>query len=115
MVELGDVPVHSLVPEPLRDIASADEFMAALPQYDADMAARLEEASAAGECLRFVGALRSLPSLASPPVASHCMVSAMLALLACTSIQRFLCGKAWEVCQQEGGFVLSPETVLVCA
>ena len=66
MVELGDVPVHSLVPEPLRDIASADEFMAALPQYDADMAARLEEASAAGECLRFVGALRSLPSLASP-------------------------------------------------
>ncbi|CAL8471282.1 g10824 [Coccomyxa elongata] len=55
MVELADVPVESLVPEPLRDIKSADEFMAALPQYDADMAARLEEASAAGECLRFVG------------------------------------------------------------
>lgn len=65
MVELGDVPVYSLVPEPLREIASADEFMAALPQYDADMATRLEEASAAGECLRFVGARRSLSSLAS--------------------------------------------------
>ena len=65
MVELGDVPVHSLVPEPLRDIASADEFMAALPQFDDEMAARLEEASAAGECLRFVGAQRSL-SLPDP-------------------------------------------------
>lgn len=60
MVELADVPVESLVPEPLRDIESADDFMAALPQYDADMAARLEEASAAGECLRFVGARHSL-------------------------------------------------------
>jgi aspartokinase/homoserine dehydrogenase 1 len=57
MVELEDVPVHSLVPEPLRDIASAADFMAALPQHDADMAARLDAAAAAGQCLRFVGAL----------------------------------------------------------
>jgi hypothetical protein len=56
MVELADVPVQSLVPEPLRTVATADEFMAALPQYDGDMAAQLEEAQAAGECLRFVGA-----------------------------------------------------------
>jgi len=56
LVELADVPVHSLVPEPLRSIQSADEFMRLLPEYDADMAAQLEEAHAAGECLRFVGA-----------------------------------------------------------
>ena len=56
MVELEDVPVHSLVPEPLRGAASVPEFLAALPQHDADMAARLDEAAGAGECLRFVGA-----------------------------------------------------------
>ena len=55
MVELSDVPVHSLVPEQLRSIASADEFMAALPQYDDQMAQQLDEATAAGDCLRFVG------------------------------------------------------------
>ncbi len=55
MVELSDVPVHSLVPEQLRGITSADEFMAALPQYDDQMAQQLDEATAAGDCLRFVG------------------------------------------------------------
>ena len=55
MVELSDVPVHSLVPEQLRSVASADEFMAALPQYDDQMAQQLDEATAAGDCLRFVG------------------------------------------------------------
>ena len=55
MAELSDVPVHSLVPEPLRSIASADEFMAALPQYDGEMAQQLDNATAAGDCLRFVG------------------------------------------------------------
>ena len=47
MVELGDVPVHSLVPEPLAAAASVGEFMAGLPAHDADMAARLDEATAA--------------------------------------------------------------------
>ncbi len=56
MVELGNIPVHSLVPEPLAAAASVGEFMAGLPAHDADMAARLDEATAAGECLRFVGA-----------------------------------------------------------
>lgn len=67
MVELADVPVQSLVPEPLRGVASADEFMAALPQYDDDMAAQLDEANAAGECLRFVGALFNSYALAAMP------------------------------------------------
>ncbi|KAK9826886.1 hypothetical protein WJX81_004474 [Elliptochloris bilobata] len=54
-VELADIPVHSLVPEPLRDVASADEFMARLPEFDGDLAEQLAAAEAAGECLRFVG------------------------------------------------------------
>ena len=57
-IELGDVPVDSLVPEPLRDVESVSEFMEQLPKYDGDMAAQLEEAEAAGECLRFVGRSR---------------------------------------------------------
>ena len=56
-MELEDVPVHSLVPEPLQSVQSVSEFMSELPKYDGDMANTLEEAEAAQECLRFVGAL----------------------------------------------------------
>ena len=55
-VELADIPVHSLVPEPLRDVASVDDFMARLPEFDGGIAEQLAKAEAAGECLRFVGA-----------------------------------------------------------
>lgn len=55
LTELSSVPVHSLVPEQLQSIASADEFMARLPEFDGLMAQQLEEATAAGDCLRFVG------------------------------------------------------------
>lgn len=58
-IELDDVPVDSLVPEPLRDIQDVGEFMEKLPQYDRDMARQLEEAESADECLRFVGKLFS--------------------------------------------------------
>lgn len=54
-IELDDVPVHSLVPEPLRESPSPDAFMAELPKYDGDMTAQLDEAAAAGEVLRYVG------------------------------------------------------------
>ena len=54
-MELQDVPVHNLVPEPLRDIQSANDFMAMLHEYDDDMAAQLATAEANNECLRFVG------------------------------------------------------------
>ena len=47
--------MDSLVPEPLQATDSVAKFMEELPKYDADMAAQLEEADAAGECLRFVG------------------------------------------------------------
>ncbi|GMH34042.1 hypothetical protein BSKO_01876 [Bryopsis sp. KO-2023] len=55
MMELEDVPIQSLVPEPIKDTASVDEFMQRLPEFDSDMSKQMEEASAAGECLRFVG------------------------------------------------------------
>ena len=54
-IELEDVPVESLVPEALRDVASAEEFMEKLPEYDDEMAAKCAEAAAAGEKLRYVG------------------------------------------------------------
>ena len=54
-LELADVPVQSLVPEPLRGVASADEYMRRLPEHDAAMAALIAEADAAGEVLRYVG------------------------------------------------------------
>lgn len=54
-LELSDVAVQSLVPAPLQNVASADDFMQQLPQYDADLAQQVSEAEAVGECLRFVG------------------------------------------------------------
>ncbi len=60
-LELSDVAVQSLVPAPLQNVASADEFMQQLPQYDADLAQQVSEAEAAGECLRFVGEILGPP------------------------------------------------------
>ena len=54
-LELSDVPIESLVPEPLRDAASADDFMARLPEFDGEMTTRVAEATARGEKLRYVG------------------------------------------------------------
>lgn len=55
MVELDDIPVESLVPEPLRSVSSVEEFMSRLPDFDDDMKSKMEEASSKGECLRYVG------------------------------------------------------------
>lgn len=54
-LELSDVAVQSLVPEPLQSVASAEEFMQRLPDFDAELAQQVSEASDAGEVLRFVG------------------------------------------------------------
>ncbi|KAJ8639285.1 hypothetical protein MRB53_015979 [Persea americana] len=54
-LELSDIPVQSLVPEPLKLSASADEFMEQLPKYDADIAKKQHDAEAAGDVLRYVG------------------------------------------------------------
>ncbi|PNW69854.1 hypothetical protein CHLRE_18g749447v5 [Chlamydomonas reinhardtii] len=55
MLELDSIPVQSLVPEPLRAVASSADYMARLPEFDADMDAKLREAEASGDCLRYVG------------------------------------------------------------
>jgi len=62
-LELDDVPVESLVPAALRDwqpsegVALGDAFVEELKAYDAEMDALITEAEAAGEVLRFVGAV----------------------------------------------------------
>ncbi|KAI5668926.1 hypothetical protein M9H77_18779 [Catharanthus roseus] len=54
-LELSDIPVESLVPEPLRASASAEEFMQQLPQYDQDWAKKRQLTEESGEVLRYVG------------------------------------------------------------
>ncbi|KAL5713227.1 Bifunctional aspartokinase/homoserine dehydrogenase 1 [Ranunculus cassubicifolius] len=53
--ELSDIPVQSLVPEPLQASSSAEEFMKQLPQFDHEMTKKQHEAETAGEVLRYVG------------------------------------------------------------
>jgi aspartokinase/homoserine dehydrogenase 1 len=52
-IEIGDFPVTNLVPESLRD-CSIDEFMERLPDYDAEMKALYEDATAKNKKLRYV-------------------------------------------------------------
>ncbi|GLU16268.1 hypothetical protein SLE2022_327090 [Rubroshorea leprosula] len=54
-LELSDIPIQSLVPEPLRASASAEEFMKQLQLFDQDWAKERKEAEEAGEVLRYVG------------------------------------------------------------
>ncbi|KAL2241753.1 UNVERIFIED_CONTAM: Bifunctional aspartokinase/homoserine dehydrogenase, chloroplastic [Sesamum indicum] len=54
-LELSDIPVQSLVPEPLKDSSSVEEFLQQLPQYNQDLAKQRQEAEASGEVLRYVG------------------------------------------------------------
>ncbi|KAJ4756706.1 Bifunctional aspartokinase/homoserine dehydrogenase [Rhynchospora pubera] len=54
-LELSDIPVRSLVPEPLRVCSTADEFMKKLPSFDAELAKERNNASDSGEVLRYVG------------------------------------------------------------
>ncbi|WCJ34826.1 Bifunctional aspartokinase/homoserine dehydrogenase chloroplastic [Euphorbia peplus] len=54
-LELSDIPVQSLVPEPLRASASAEEFMKQLPQFDSNMDTERREAEDEGDVLRYVG------------------------------------------------------------
>ncbi|KAK4787981.1 hypothetical protein SAY86_019300 [Trapa natans] len=54
-LELANIPVESLVPEPLRTSASAAEFMEKLPRFDQEMTAKLQDAKNAGQVLRYVG------------------------------------------------------------
>lgn len=55
MLELDQIPVESLVPQPLRATPSSAEYMSRLPEFDGDMDTKLREAEASGDCLRYVG------------------------------------------------------------
>ncbi|WVZ22530.1 hypothetical protein V8G54_001074 [Vigna mungo] len=54
-LELSNIPVESLVPEPLQVCASAQEFMQELPKFDQVFTKKQEDAENAGEVLRYVG------------------------------------------------------------
>ncbi|XP_075520248.1 bifunctional aspartokinase/homoserine dehydrogenase, chloroplastic-like [Primulina tabacum] len=54
-LELSDIPVQTLVPEPLKDSASPELFLQQLSQFDVDLAKQRQEAEDAGEVLRYVG------------------------------------------------------------
>jgi bifunctional aspartokinase / homoserine dehydrogenase 1 len=54
-LELENVPIQSLVPEPLQTVSSAEEYLQRLPEFDGEMQKLLDDAEQAGECLRFVG------------------------------------------------------------
>ncbi|MBA2431444.1 MAG: bifunctional aspartate kinase/homoserine dehydrogenase I [Chthoniobacterales bacterium] len=57
-LELQSVQIESLVPETLRG-GTVDEFLARLPEHDADMSKLDQEARTSGEVLRFVGVVDS--------------------------------------------------------
>ncbi|XP_068654199.1 bifunctional aspartokinase/homoserine dehydrogenase 1, chloroplastic-like [Aristolochia californica] len=59
-LELTDIPVQSLVPEPLRESASAADFMKHLPEFDGEMERNRQKAEAAGEVLRYVGVVDAI-------------------------------------------------------
>ncbi len=52
-IEIGDFPVHNLVPAELRD-CSSDEFLQRLPEFDSEMESRYRDAVAASKKLRYV-------------------------------------------------------------
>ncbi|KAJ1986373.1 Homoserine dehydrogenase [Dimargaris cristalligena] len=54
-LSIEDLDVENIVPEALRGVASADEFMAQLPQYDDHFAALNQQAAQEGTVLRYVG------------------------------------------------------------
>lgn len=54
-LELSDVVVESLVPEPLRQLPRVSDFLARLPEADEAMRERLARAAAQGAVLRYVG------------------------------------------------------------
>ena len=56
-LDLETLPVESLVPEPLRALASADEFLARLPEFDGHFEGLRASAAAEGAVLRYVGAV----------------------------------------------------------
>lgn len=54
-LELENIPVLNLVPEPLREVCSTSEFLDRLRDYDTEISRQKAEAQKADEVLRYVG------------------------------------------------------------
>ncbi|CAO0795859.1 unnamed protein product [Mucor circinelloides] len=54
-LDLSTLNVENIVPESLRNVATADEFMSKLPEFDDHFAKLNEEAKSEGKVLRYVG------------------------------------------------------------
>jgi len=57
-ISLETLPVENIVPEVLRTVATADEFIARLPEFDDHFAKLNAEAAANHQVLRYVGVIR---------------------------------------------------------
>lgn len=64
-LELENVPVFSLVPEPLREACSTEEFLRKLKEHDVDIANQREDAENSNEVLRYVGVVDVLAKTGS--------------------------------------------------
>ena len=56
-IEMSDIDIMNLVPEPLRNTESIDEFMSKLPEYDEELGAKIMAAAERGNVLRYVGVI----------------------------------------------------------
>ena len=90
-MELGQVPVHSLVPPALQGVESVADFMQQLPEHDDAMAAQLAEAEAQNECLRFVGAPEPAACQRSALVTVCCLTAASACAWTRMRVQSGLC------------------------
>lgn len=59
-LELHDIPVQSLVPEPLQRCTSVEEYLNKLPEFDHEMRKQREDADSSAEVLRYVGVVDTL-------------------------------------------------------
>ncbi|AUI65397.1 MULTISPECIES: bifunctional aspartate kinase/homoserine dehydrogenase I [Glaesserella] len=58
-LELDDIEVEGVLPKGFSEGKTADEFLAMLPELDAEFAKRIEKATACGNVLRYVGAIEN--------------------------------------------------------